>query len=98
MVRILTEPKDSLVKQFQASFAMDGVELEFEEEALLEIGRTAIKRPTGARARPYRARCRHNGRSDRSRCLPVREQPWRFHMWDNSFADSGLIHHGGLYV
>lgn len=50
MVRILTEPKDSLVKQFQASFAMDGVELEFEEESLLEIGRTAKKRPTGARA------------------------------------------------
>ena len=50
MVQILTEPKDSLVKQFQASFAMDGVELEFEEAALREISQTAIKRPTGARA------------------------------------------------
>jgi ATP-dependent Clp protease ATP-binding subunit ClpX len=50
MVRILTEPKDALVKQFQALFAMDKVSLEFESEALLAIGREAKSRPTGARA------------------------------------------------
>ncbi len=50
MVRILTEPKDALVKQYSASFAMDGVDLQFAPEALRWIGAEAIKRPTGARA------------------------------------------------
>lgn len=50
MVRILTEPKNALIKQFQALFAMDGVELQFDEEALRAIGREAKRRPTGARA------------------------------------------------
>lgn len=50
LVRILTEPKNALTKQFQASFAMDGIELQFDEEALLAIGREARRRPTGARA------------------------------------------------
>jgi ATP-dependent Clp protease ATP-binding subunit ClpX len=50
MVRILTEPKDAITKQLQASFSLDGVELVFEEEALRQIGQMAQKRPTGARA------------------------------------------------
>ncbi len=50
MVQILTEPKDALVKQFQALFGMDEITLEFEPEALLAIGREAKSRPTGARA------------------------------------------------
>ncbi len=49
LVRILQEPKDSLVKQYTKLFALDGVELEFEEEALREIARKAIERHTGAR-------------------------------------------------
>lgn len=49
LMRILTEPKNALVKQYQKLFEMDGVELEFEEGALREIAREAIKRNTGAR-------------------------------------------------
>lgn len=50
LMRILVEPKNALVKQFQKLFAMDGVELIFEEGALKEIAEEAIKRGTGARA------------------------------------------------
>lgn len=50
LVEILTAPKNSLVKQFQKLFAMDGVELEFEEGSLSEIAKEALKRGTGARA------------------------------------------------
>lgn len=49
LVRILSEPKNSLVKQYQALFDMDGAALEFEEDALVEIAKIAIKRNTGAR-------------------------------------------------
>ncbi len=49
LVRILKEPKDSLIKQYTKLFAMDTVSLEFEENALLEIARKAIERHTGAR-------------------------------------------------
>jgi len=50
MVQVLTEPKNALVKQCQALFAMDGIDLQFEVEALRAIGRKAKSRPTGARA------------------------------------------------
>ncbi len=50
MVRILTEPRNSLVKQFRALYSMDGIDLQFDEGALRAIGREAKKRPTGARA------------------------------------------------
>jgi len=49
MVKILTEPKNSIVKQYKKLFAIDDVELEFEEEALLAIAELALKRKTGAR-------------------------------------------------
>jgi ATP-dependent Clp protease ATP-binding subunit ClpX len=49
LVRILTEPKNALVKQYVELFAMDGVELEFEDEALELIAQKAIDRKTGAR-------------------------------------------------
>ncbi len=49
LIRVLTEPKDALIKQYQALFALDNVELEFEKEALEEIADMAIKRGTGAR-------------------------------------------------
>lgn len=49
LIRILTEPKNALVKQYQKLFEMDGVELEFKEEALSFIAQEAIKRNTGAR-------------------------------------------------
>jgi ATP-dependent Clp protease ATP-binding subunit ClpX len=50
LVRILTEPKSAIVKQFQALFALDLIDLQFDDEALKAIGRGAKKRPTGARA------------------------------------------------
>lgn len=49
LVEILTKPKNALVKQYKKLFEMDGVELEFEEEALEEIAAKAIERKTGAR-------------------------------------------------
>ena len=49
LVRILKEPKNSLVKQYTKLFDMDGVELVFEDGALLEIAKKAIDRGTGAR-------------------------------------------------
>lgn len=49
LVKILTEPKNSLVKQYQKLFEMDNVDLEFEEDALHEIALLAMERKTGAR-------------------------------------------------
>ena len=49
LVRILSEPRNALVRQYQALMAMDGVELVFEEDALREIARTALEKRTGAR-------------------------------------------------
>ncbi len=49
MVKILTEPKNSIVKQYKKLFAIDNVMLNFEDEALLEIAELALKRKTGAR-------------------------------------------------
>lgn len=49
LVRILKEPKNSLTKQYKALFEIDGIELEFEEDALEAIAETAMKRKTGAR-------------------------------------------------
>ena len=49
LVRILTEPKSALVKQYQKLFEMDGVELIFTEDSLAAIARKAIARKTGAR-------------------------------------------------
>src|SRR5699024_10298334 len=44
LVEILTKPKNALVKQYEKLFQMDNVELEFEEEALVEIAKKAIER------------------------------------------------------
>ncbi len=49
LVRILTEPKNALVKQYQRLISLDGVELDFEDQALREMARLALKRNTGAR-------------------------------------------------
>lgn len=47
--RILVEPKNSIIKQYQASFALDGVTLEFTDDAIEAIASIAIKHKTGAR-------------------------------------------------
>ncbi len=49
LVRILVEPKNALVKQYQALFNLDNVELEFTEDSMKAIARLAIERKTGAR-------------------------------------------------
>ena len=49
LVRILQEPKNALVKQYQTMFEMDGVQLNFEPEALIKVAETALERKTGAR-------------------------------------------------
>ncbi len=49
LFKILKEPKNSLVKQYTKMFLYDGVELEFEDEALREVAREAMKKNTGAR-------------------------------------------------
>lgn len=49
LVKILTEPKNALTKQYQELLAMDGVKLEFEEDALKRIAEMAIKKEIGAR-------------------------------------------------
>lgn len=49
MVRILTEPKNAIIKQYQKLFAIDGVNLKFEEDALRAIAKLALERKTGAR-------------------------------------------------
>ena len=49
LVKILTEPKNAITKQFKRLFEMEGVELEFRPDALTAVARKAIKRKTGAR-------------------------------------------------
>ncbi len=49
LMRILTEPKNAIVKQYKKLLAMDGVELEFETDALHALAAMAVKRKTGAR-------------------------------------------------
>ena len=49
LLNILTQPKNALVKQFKSLFAMDGIELEFTDDALKEIVHETMSRKTGAR-------------------------------------------------
>ncbi len=50
LVRVLTEPKNAIVKQYRKLLRMDEVDLEFEEEALRALARRAVEKQTGARA------------------------------------------------
>lgn len=49
LIQILTKPKNAITKQYQKLFEFDGIELEFEEKALLQVAKTAITKKTGAR-------------------------------------------------
>ena len=49
LVRILTEPKNALVKQYKKLFSYDDIELEIDDAALIEIAKKAIVQKTGAR-------------------------------------------------
>ena len=48
-MRILVEPKNSLVRQYQQLFHLDNIQLTFDQDALEEVARQAIQRKTGAR-------------------------------------------------
>lgn len=50
LVRILVEPKNAILKQYQQLLALDGVELKFDQDAIQAVAEEAIKRKTGARA------------------------------------------------
>lgn len=50
LVRVMTEPRNALVSQYQYLFSLDGVELELTDEAVREVARLAIERGTGARS------------------------------------------------
>jgi len=49
LVQILTEPKNSLTKQYEKMFEMEGAAIEFRDDALLAIAKKAMERKTGAR-------------------------------------------------
>ena len=49
LIRIMTEPKNSILKQYEALFKMDGIELVFEKKALEKIADLTVERKTGAR-------------------------------------------------
>ena len=49
LVRILTEPKNSLIRQYEKFFQMENAEIEFQEAALAEVAKIAIQKETGAR-------------------------------------------------
>ena len=49
LIKILTEPKNALTKQYQALFGLEDVELEFQQEALVAMAKKALERKTGAR-------------------------------------------------
>ncbi|MBL7665003.1 MAG: ATP-dependent Clp protease ATP-binding subunit ClpX, partial [Bacteriovoracaceae bacterium] len=49
LMRILTEPKNAITKQYIKLFEMDGITLSFENDALVEVAKTALKKKTGAR-------------------------------------------------
>ena len=48
-MRVLTEPKNALVRQYRKLFRMEGVDLTFEPDAIREIAKVALERKTGAR-------------------------------------------------
>ncbi len=50
LVKILTEPKNAIIKQYQKLLSLDEVDLEFTDEALLEVAKKAMEKDTGARA------------------------------------------------
>ena len=50
LVRVLQEPKNALVRQYQQMFAFDGAKIEFDQDALLSIADRALRRETGVRA------------------------------------------------
>lgn len=53
LIRVLTEPKNAIIKQYQELFSMDGVELEFTEDALAAAADRALEQQTGARCLRY---------------------------------------------
>jgi len=80
LIRILVEPKNALIKQYQKFLELDNVQLEFKEEALKAIAQEALKRNTGARGlRAIIENIMRNvmyevpSRTDVSKCIVTRE-------------------------
>ena len=76
LIDILTKPKNALTRQYKRLFEMDGVELVFEDDALVEIAKKAIERKTGARG--LRAICEEvmldiTSRTDVKRCVITKD-------------------------
>ena len=80
LIDILTKPKNALTRQYKRLFEMDGVELVFEDDALIEIAKKAIERKTGARG--LRASCEEvmldimydlPSRTDVKRCIITKD-------------------------
>ena len=80
LIDILTKPKNALTRQYKRLFEMDGVELVFEDDALVEIAKKAIERKTGARG--LRAICEEvmldimsdiPSRTDVKRCIITKD-------------------------
>ena len=80
LIDILTKPKNALTRQYKRLFEMDGVELVFEDDALIEIAKKAIERKTGARG--LRAICEEvmldimydlPSRTDVKRCIIIKD-------------------------
>ena len=80
LIDILTKPKNALTRQYKRLFEMDGVELVFEDDALIEIAKKAIERKTGARG--LRAICEEvmldimydlPSRTDVKRCIITKD-------------------------
>ena len=61
LVRILQEPKNSLVKQYKALMDMDGVDLEFEPDALREVAKTAMGEKDRSKRSAFRDRKDYDG-------------------------------------
>ena len=80
LVNILTKPKNALVKQYQKLLELDGVKLTFDDDALRQIAKEALKRKTGARGlRSIIEGIMRNvmydvpSRSDVSKCIVTKE-------------------------
>ena len=102
LVEILTTPKNALVKQYKRMFEIEGVELEFTDEALREIARQAISRNTGARG--LRAICEStledtmfdlpSEAPSLASCPATRSSGWSPSSWPTSSASSSQASSG----
>ena len=96
LVRVLKEPRNSLVKQYKELLSMDSVELEFTDEALHAIARKTIERKTGARGLRSVAfcclSCMMCPMTPPSSVSPSTRTPWRAvrPIWNTALCANGI--------